>query len=133
MSEIIGTCLGEYAKEGDASYDPQTDIYKIKAGNRIVKVTKDALQAENIKTLQEALSNVDDDNIKMDMLGTWTKARNKPIHYDRDETSDDLYRKIYLGDWGPDRAGEAKTATEAAEDETTARPAAAARIRQRAG
>jgi len=102
MSKIIGTCLGEYVKEGDVLYDPQTDTYKIKAGDRLVEIDGHVLQSESLRTLQEALSNVDDENIKIDMLGSWAKDL------------DAKYRRTYLGDWGPDRTDEAKTAVEAA-------------------
>lgn len=110
MSKIIGTCLGEYVKEGDVLYDPQTDTYKIKAGDRLVEIDGHVLQSESLRTLQEALSNVDDENIKIDMLGSWAKDL------------DAKYRRTYLGEWGPDKADEAKTAVEtAAEAEAEAR------------
>ena len=51
-------------------YDPQTDTYKVKAGDRVVSISRQALQSENTKALEEALSNVDD-----------------------------AYRKTYLDDW----------------------------------
>ena len=51
-------------------YDPQTDTYKVKTGDRVVSISRQALQSENTKALEEALNNVDD-----------------------------AYRKIYLGDW----------------------------------
>ena len=97
MSKIIGTCLGEYIKEGDVLYDPQTDTYKIKAGDRLVEIDGHTLQSESLRTLQEALSNVDDENIKIDMLGSWAKDL------------DAKYRRTYLGDWGPDRTSGASS------------------------
>jgi len=86
MSKIIGTCLGEYVKEEDVFYDPLTDIYKIKAGDRLVEIDGHALQSESLRTLQEALSNVDDENIKIDMLGSWAKARSNPTYIDSNST-----------------------------------------------
>lgn len=146
MSKIIGKCLGEYIKEDDVFYDPLTDTYKIKAGEKIMEIPGYALQSESIRTLQDALSNVDDENIKTDLVGSWAKARSNPDTssiYTAKEISekmqeavtglkqhprlidDDLdakYRKIYLGDWGPSVSGEAKTALEiAAETEAKAR------------
>lgn len=125
MSKIIGKCLGEYIKEEDVLYDPLKDTYKIKAGDRIVEIPGHVLQSENLRTLKEALSNVDDENIKMDMLGSWAKANQTPhtakeivdqmqeaveklnrLENTLDDDLDTKYRRTYLGDWG-ERAGKA--------------------------
>lgn len=65
-------------------YDPRSDTYKVKVGDRTVEVPSSSLRYENLSVLKNAL-----------------------------DSTDDAFRKIYLGDWA--EAARARTATEAEE------------------
>lgn len=88
-----------YITEESILYDPQTDTYKVKTGDKVVSISRQALQSENTKTLEEALRNVDD-----------------------------AYRKTYLGDWVDHTAVRGVTARAANEMADRAVAAKAAKV-----
>jgi hypothetical protein len=75
-----------------------TDTYKVRAGDRAIVISGRALRSESVRTLKEALSNVDDEYVRTDLLGAWAKAK-------IGEADDEAYGKAYLGDWGPRASG----------------------------
>ena len=67
----IGRNNMEQLTEKNILYDPRSDRYKIKAGDKITEIPGSSLQSEGVRVLDELLHGTDDD----------------------------AYRKIYLGDW----------------------------------
>ncbi len=74
----------EHLTGEDILYDPRSDTYRVKIGDRTVEVPSSSLQSENLRVLKNVL-----------------------------DSTDDAFRKLYLGDWAETAA--ARTATEAEE------------------